>query len=357
MAGMTAVFIAAQLTPAGWVADLVGGGLVLVSALLMGPEIVDVIQHIMAFASGAMNATSSDDLDRAGHEFAIAVTKVGVDVVMAILLHKVVKGAASEIKGPPLDRFGAMVTPDGQVVRVPIDEVPDDPNLQDQSNDPNAQNQSVDPNAQNQPNQSGGAGAVTLDQAYDAALQAGDWPNAAERLNGFNTNDILGRLNRLTPDQIANLHQGAVDNPRVGPDSQVGRLTDPAHRADLGTDPATGGRFRPNERDTALRVEQARNIRLTRYQPPSPGLKGDWIDPVVGDVYDGCSPPESRFFDQQIRNGNYEASLRSHLTNPNVNYVVVDISGLGLTVAQEQVLEQLIARVAGANNPKIVRVP
>lgn len=125
MAGMTAVFVAAQLTPAGWVADLIGGGLVLVSAILMGPEIVAVIQHSMAFATEATNATTPGELDQAGQEFAVAVTKVGVDVVMAILLHKAVKASVAEINGPPLDTFGAMVTPDGQVVRVPIDQIPD----------------------------------------------------------------------------------------------------------------------------------------------------------------------------------------------------------------------------------------
>jgi hypothetical protein len=64
-----------------------------------------------------------------------------------------------------------------------------------------------------------------LDQDYSAAVQKGDWQTAAEKLNGFDAEDIQSRLAQLTPDQITNLHQGAVANPRVGPDSQVAQLT------------------------------------------------------------------------------------------------------------------------------------
>ena len=67
--------------------------------------------------------------------------------------------------------------------------------------------------------------ADSLDQDYNAALQSGNWQDAAEKLNGFNKEDIQSRLSQLTPDQVAKLHQGALDNPRVGPDSQVAQLT------------------------------------------------------------------------------------------------------------------------------------
>jgi hypothetical protein len=129
------------------------------------------------------------------------------------------------------------------------------------------------------------------------------------------------------------------------------------HRQILGRDPAVGGRFRPTEADTALRVEQARGIVLDRYVPAGPRQKGDWVDPSTNQVYDGCSPPKSRFFDLQITNGNYESSLLDHLASPSVDLVVIDITGLGLTLAQEQALEAVILRVAGPNNPKILRLP
>ena len=70
---------------------------------------------------------------------------------------------------------------------------------------------------------------ATLDQSYNtavrAARQTGDWQNAAELLNGFNREDILQRLTFLTRQEVGFIHQGAVDNPRVGPDSQLARLT------------------------------------------------------------------------------------------------------------------------------------
>ncbi|MGO9236993.1 MAG: DUF4157 domain-containing protein [Methylocella sp.] len=66
-----------------------------------------------------------------------------------------------------------------------------------------------------------------LDQAYSAAVQSGDWQTAAEKLNAFNTEDIQSRLAQLTADQVASLHQGAIDNPNVGPQSQVAQLTAP----------------------------------------------------------------------------------------------------------------------------------
>ena len=94
-----------------------------VSALLIGPEVVDVLQHLASFVSEASGATSQADLDRAGGDFAYAVTHVGVDVVLAILMHEATGGAGPE-RPPATQRFGAKVTPDGQVVSVPFDEIP-----------------------------------------------------------------------------------------------------------------------------------------------------------------------------------------------------------------------------------------
>jgi hypothetical protein len=73
--------------------------------------------------------------------------------------------------------------------------------------------------------------APSLDQQYKAAIQAarqtGNWQDAAEKLNGFNYEDIQSRLAQLTEEEVAYLHLGALDNPRVGPDSQVSQLTKP----------------------------------------------------------------------------------------------------------------------------------
>lgn len=128
------------------------------------------------------------------------------------------------------------------------------------------------------------------------------------------------------------------------------------HAQVLGRDPAVG-RFRPTEAATALRVEAKRGITLDRFIPSGPTEKGDWVDIATGEVYDGCSPPQSRFFDQQIANGNYERSLIEHVNHPTVDRVVIDTTGLGLTPAQEATLQTVIDRVAGVGSPKIVRIP
>jgi hypothetical protein len=67
----------------------------------------------------------------------------------------------------------------------------------------------------------------TLDDDYKAAVAAPDWQKAAELLNGMSIPDILARLKLRTPDEIKSLHQGALDNPRLGAGSNVAKLTPP----------------------------------------------------------------------------------------------------------------------------------
>jgi hypothetical protein len=90
------------------------------------------------------------------------------------------------------------------------------------------------------PNSSEGP-PLSLDQKYRAAVQNEDWQQAAEFLNGFSREDIQSRLSELTPDMVASIHQGALDNPRVGPNSQVAQMTrDPKDdRLDSNDDPNT----------------------------------------------------------------------------------------------------------------------
>ena len=67
--------------------------------------------------------------------------------------------------------------------------------------------------------------AARLDEQYRGWLAERNWEQAAELLNGFNRNDITKRLAELQPDQVASIHQGALDNPRVGPQSQLALMT------------------------------------------------------------------------------------------------------------------------------------
>lgn len=64
-----------------------------------------------------------------------------------------------------------------------------------------------------------------LNNEYLTAVQMGDWSAAAEWLNAFSRQDIQTRLAQLAPGQISKLHQGALDNPRVGPQSQVALMS------------------------------------------------------------------------------------------------------------------------------------
>lgn len=123
MMGFAALFIAAQATPAGWVADgLAVIGLV-ASAALIGFEVSEVINHIRAFIDTASNAATNADIDVAAKHFATAVTKVGVDVILAILLHKAGKAAKPYIKPPT--GYVDMVTPEGKIIRVPQEALPE----------------------------------------------------------------------------------------------------------------------------------------------------------------------------------------------------------------------------------------
>jgi hypothetical protein len=77
-------------------------------------------------------------------------------------------------------------------------------------------------------------GPPTLIETYRIAVREGRWSDAAEILNGFNRLDIDTELAALTDTQIALLHEGTLLNPGVGPDSQLGQMTDPsAPRASL----------------------------------------------------------------------------------------------------------------------------
>jgi hypothetical protein len=131
---------------------------------------------------------------------------------------------------------------------------------------------------------------------------------------------------------------------------------DAEHYKDLGADPAQGGKWRKNEADTALRVEQTQSVSLRRYFPSSQQMKGDWVDQSTGEIYDGCSPPASQFFDAQIRNGNYANSLTDHANHPSVNRVIVDTTGLNLTQAQQTTLDGVINNLTPTQRAKIVRI-
>ena len=341
MIAFTGLYIAAQATPAGWFADGVAVLTITVTALLVGKEIFGIIDDLRAFVR--ITKDPNGDLDDAAQHLANAVSAVGIDVILAVLLHKGSKAAVPYLKPPA--GFVEVVTTDGRIIRMPA--------------------QALEKPAGNGPNGSEplrmkgdharGGGAEPPDRGeYEAALAKGDYEAAAKKIAQLETKTQLQKLASLPREQLNKLHS-ALEK-AYGKHSPQVRMADSAHRDNLEFDPASR-RPRPNERNTALRVERKLSVELKRYEPDlRRGEKGDWIS-ADGKVYDGCSPAPARYFDADMRRGNFKASLRDHLQHPKVDYVVVDVSDLGLSAEQLHVLESAIEEVAGKNSPKIVHLP
>jgi uncharacterized protein YukE len=109
---------------------------------------------------------------------------------------------------------------------------------------------------------------------------------------------------------------------------KLAKMVDPS----LGEDPA-GGKFRPNEYRTALRIELSKGVVLTRASEQS---GADWID-EDGVSYDAVGPVPSKFFEQQWEN--LQTRITGHMDK--AYYVPVDIDGL--TPGQVATVKQFIA--------------
>lgn len=135
-------YVVSQVTPYGWLADLIVLGLLIVTLALVGREVVEIAKLLIDFYSKAINAKSKEDLDEAAELFARAVTKAGVDVIVAIIFHKAGKamdlkppgprspGLAQVIESGAKNLHQAMTEPVADlvteygVVRVPVEELP-----------------------------------------------------------------------------------------------------------------------------------------------------------------------------------------------------------------------------------------
>jgi len=144
MAAFTAAYVISQTTPIGWVADILVAGLIAATVLMVGSEAVEIVKLLMQFFEMASNAKSVPDLEKAAEVFAKALTKAGIDIIIAIIFHKagkaldlkpsqprspglvevLTKGGAklSTILGPP--EYADFITADGTVVRMPVERVP-----------------------------------------------------------------------------------------------------------------------------------------------------------------------------------------------------------------------------------------
>jgi hypothetical protein len=139
--------------------------------------------------------------------------------------------------------------------------------------------------------------AADLDRQFKGWEAERNWPLAAEVLNAFNYDDLHARLTApdMTQDEIASLHQGALDNPRLGRDSQIALLTLPGKLSlPAGTSPPMGGD-------------------LDEYKS-----NPDYIDNFAGAAYDPSSKTLHLFFDD-----GGEAVLPLPLGRGNTNTVVL----------------------------------
>lgn len=83
--GMTTAWGVSHFFGVGEVADVIVVGL---GAICLGKAAVEVARDMNAFVNLALDAKTSADLDRSSEHFAMAVATVGVNVIVALLLHK-----------------------------------------------------------------------------------------------------------------------------------------------------------------------------------------------------------------------------------------------------------------------------
>jgi hypothetical protein len=122
MALFAAVYVAAQLTPAGWVADALALTALTISIIFFGTVLLEIMTNLGIFVS-AVNARTDAQLRRSGDALAKALAKASVAIVIA-LLTRTIKGPSKPYAGPPSEGFADAVTPDGMVVRAPVEAIP-----------------------------------------------------------------------------------------------------------------------------------------------------------------------------------------------------------------------------------------
>lgn len=119
--GFAVAFVAAQFTPVGWAADLALG----LTAIFIGNALFQAIGHLVNFAD-ARNATTPEQLDWAGQEFARAVAEIEVDALIMLVTHTAGGGAPRggvPYEGPPPTGL-VLATSDGVLVPVVAETIP-----------------------------------------------------------------------------------------------------------------------------------------------------------------------------------------------------------------------------------------
>ena len=119
--GFVVAFVASQFTPVGWAADI---GIAL-TAVFIASSLMATIRHLIGFAA-ARNATTPEDLDRAGGEFAAATAEFTVDALLFLVSHRAGGEGGVPPESPPAVQVQVRlgVTTNGRLIPVLADTVP-----------------------------------------------------------------------------------------------------------------------------------------------------------------------------------------------------------------------------------------
>jgi len=120
MAGFAVVYVAAQLTPAGWVADGLALATLSISAIFLGRVVLDVSLDMARFLAAA-NATTDAELRASGAALSHGIAVGGVALFTALLAKAVGggKGGGRPYEGPPPSGYVEALTTEGVLVRMP----------------------------------------------------------------------------------------------------------------------------------------------------------------------------------------------------------------------------------------------
>jgi hypothetical protein len=120
MSAFLALYVAAQLTPAGWIANGIALASMTVAGIFTGVAVYQIVADLVRFGSFPWARTEAE-LEASGQALATAMARVGVGLAVALLtagLGRLARGA--KMDGPPPPGMADAVTPAGQVVRMPV---------------------------------------------------------------------------------------------------------------------------------------------------------------------------------------------------------------------------------------------
>ena len=122
MGGFVVLFLAAQASPIGWVADLAAGALLLGTALAVGIDVVGLLKKLDKFIDEVNKRDGKPEV--AGKALSEVVANITVGVLMAIILHSAGAKAKGRMKfKPPGATEVDVVASKGGLVRLPKDQV------------------------------------------------------------------------------------------------------------------------------------------------------------------------------------------------------------------------------------------